>query len=343
MKRSAVIIGIAFALASLFPGCRKGTMGTDVKIRLMEEIRPGEAQVLANAEVWAAHLDTAEWYIASYEDLIRVAGPPLATSKHNPGETRAFDVEVLTEDFSHRFEDSPVMLVAFARNNLMYVSGAVSMVKDLSSLSIVLTFKPWMNIHPKDTAYYQGANWHWKFVNGNTKVPVECMYSIYPRIERQTLNADNSTKKTEEKFAGLSGYMLAGADTLEWTVASAADARAGRLTSKADGSVKREFKDNSGDQRLQLDAEGNILFTITGTERRIMFILADNNKTMYAFGGAELAKNPKKSESEKIVFNPHVADTTYYMNESSWGRRWKVVNEGITPDPINPPEPPETP
>lgn len=329
MRRLGVIISAALLLISM-GSCAKVALDSDYSVRIWTEIRPSERAALTSAEVWADYLDTTEWYVASYADAL----DKRVTSKKDQS-TRVLNMQGLRgagdATFYLNFTRKPVMILAFDTEQPMFAWCDGNMKENLTGLDLPVVFQPWMS----DSTYIQGNRW--RITNEDTEVPVKCTYSLYPRQIKKEGGAD-------ERIPNIVSYMLTEVDTLQWTVASLEDARAGTLTSRSDPAEKRPFDLNGRDSKKTLDPEDeksmDFKFEIEGNSRDIIFILADQEQEMYAFGGVDLWKNPQTA-SDKVWFRLFRPNQTYWNAEKDY--RWQVVmGDVVVPeDPDDPDDPDE--
>lgn len=338
---SNIIFTLTVALASALASCHSPRIEGEYTVRAWYEIRPGERLVMETGRVWGADLDYGEWCVASYADA--TANPPVATLRadmeleESARRKENFSMEFLSGDginFGYTITRQPAMLLMYDTDPArpMFAFGDSNITKDLAAVTVSLSFQPW-NTPEIPHEFAQGS--HWTMVNEDTMVPVKCRYNVQAR-ERES---EESTTTTI--IPGIIAYALSGVDTARWEVLSIEDARAGTLTHRETGE-KRSFGADAEDQTKILGAEEERIEFVIGSDpdaeedplyplgrivsRKIMIVLADPSRRLFAFGGADLLRNPTRPTGDLVTFRPYVAVT-----ENDTSGRWTIVNDETAP------------
>lgn len=292
MRKIASIL-LLFAAAACF---REVAFRTDYVVKPLRQATSDDRNptVIPDATAFAYAVDTAAWYVASYDDA--VAG--ILTSKEDPA-VRETAPRALSEPYGTDgwirldLDRERQMVVVVDPLDRLYAYTQQQIGENLPQLTVSLLFQPW-----KSGSIYKNGSWVFR-------------NDFYAEPARLDCFVDARVQPTEEgaSEAVASPKIYAyGADTAAWYIASYDDAVNGVITSKSSGQTRTtpDFP-----AYALPDSE---LYGMEVTASPLMLVVVDRTHRIYAYTKAEVDL-AGAAPTFSLLFQP-------------WRKQWIVEEEG---------------
>ena len=292
MRKIASIL-LLLAAAACF---REVAFRTDYVVKPLRQATSDDRnpEVIPDATAFVYAVDTAAWYVASYDDAL--AG--ILTSKADPA-VRETAPRAVSEPYGAdgwirlNLDREQQMVVVVDPLDRLYAYTQQQIGENLPQLTVSLLFQPWKS----GSSYKNGS---WTFRNDFYAEPLRLDCFVDARVQ-PTEGGDSEAAASPKIYA----Y---GADTAAWYIASYDDAVDGVITSKTSG--QRRTTPDFPAYPLP-DSE---LYGLEATSSPLMLVVVDRTHRMYAYTKAEVDL-AGDSPTFALLFRP-------------WQQLWIVEEEG---------------